>query len=190
VAKNRSCLRKTDLVLLQGGFGFMDCLLILTGILMGIYFRFWGYGGFIYFLNRIAVLKMMLIIIVIQVSYYYFNLYDAKTLKNRIRVGILLIGSLGASSIVLAVTYYLIPSLTMGRGIFAISLFLVLVFTFIWRVVYSYILKEWVPKERILIIGTGELAKKIKSEILENGQEGLEIVGFIDEDRDKIGRSI
>ena len=103
---------------------------------------------------------------------------------------ILLLGSLGTSSIILTVIYYLIPFLTMGRGIFSISMFLILIFTFSWRVAYSYILKEWVPKEKILIIGTGELAKKIKSEILENGFEGFEIVGFIDEDRDKIGRSV
>ncbi len=72
----------------------------------------------------------------------------------------------------------------------AISLDLILIFTFLWRIIYSYILKGWPTKERILIIGTGDLAKKIKSEILENGYDGFEIVGFIDENRDKIGRAI
>ena len=103
---------------------------------------------------------------------------------------ILLLGSLGTSSIILTVIYYLIPFFTVGRGVFSISMFLILIFTFSWRVAYSYILKEWAPKEKILIIGTGELAKKIKGEILENGFEGFEIVGFIDENRDKIGRSV
>jgi len=65
-----------------------------------------------------------------------------------------------------------------------------LFFTYLWRVFYSYVLKSWGPKEKILIIGTGELAKKIKSEILDNGYEGFEIVGFIDENRDKIGRRV
>jgi FlaA1/EpsC-like NDP-sugar epimerase len=105
-------------------------------------------------------------------------------------MGILLLGSLGASSILLVVIYYFFPSLAVGRGIFALSLFLILIFTFSWRVVYSYTSKAWVSKERILIIGTGELAKKIKGEILENGYEGFEIVGFIDENRDKIGRNV
>jgi len=105
-------------------------------------------------------------------------------------MGFLLLGSLGTSTIFLAVIYYLIPFLTVGRGIFAISLFLVLIFTYSWRVLYSYVIKSWGPKEKILIIGTGELAKKIKSEILDNGYEGFEIVGFIDENRDKIGRRI
>jgi FlaA1/EpsC-like NDP-sugar epimerase len=170
-------------------FGFMDSFLILTGILLGGYLRFWGGSGFSYSGDHL-VLRMMLIVSVIQVGFYYFDLYDAKTLRERKRMGILLLGSLVASSIFLTVIYYLIPFLTVGRGIFAISLLLILIFTFLWRVIYSYILKEWVSKERILIIGTGELAKKVKSEILENGYEGFEIVGFIDENRDKIGRSV
>jgi FlaA1/EpsC-like NDP-sugar epimerase len=65
-----------------------------------------------------------------------------------------------------------------------------LIFSYSWRVLYSFALKSWGSKEKILIIGTGELAKKIKSEILDNGYEGFEIVGFIDENRDKIGRRV
>ncbi len=36
-----------------------------------------------------------------------------------------------------------------------------------------------------MIIGTGELAKKIREEITENGYDGFEIVGFIDENQRK-----
>ena len=170
-------------------FGFMDSFLILTGIFLGSYLRFWGGSGF-YYSGDYLVFRMMLIVLVIQISFYCFDLYDAKTLRERKRMGILLLGSLGTSSIILTVIYYLIPFFTVGRGVFSISMFLILIFTFSWRVAYSYILKEWAPKEKILIIGTGELAKKIKGEILENGYEGFEIVGFIDENRDKIGRSV
>jgi len=50
--------------------------------------------------------------------------------------------------------------------------------------------KKVVFKERILIIGTGELAKSIQKEILENGQDSFEIVGFVDERRERVGESI
>jgi len=66
-------------------------------------------------------------------------------------------------------SYGLIPFLAVGRGIFAISLLLSVIFTFSWCVVYSYVLRSWAPKEKIFIIGTGEFAKKVKGEILENG---------------------
>jgi FlaA1/EpsC-like NDP-sugar epimerase len=170
-------------------FGFTDSFLILIGIILGYYFRFSGNNIFSNRGNSL-VIRMMLMVFVIQVGFYYFDLYDSKTFKENKKMGILLLGSIGASSILLAVIYYLIPSLTVGRGIFAISLFLILIFTFSWRLSYSYILKEWAPKEKILIIGTGELAKKIKGEILDNGYDGFEIVGFIDENRDEVGRSV
>jgi len=105
-------------------------------------------------------------------------------------MGILLAGALTSSFIVLTIIYYVIPSLTIGRGILGISLSLILILTFLWRVAYSYALRTWASKEKILIIGTGELAKQIKGEILDNGYDGFEIVGFIDEDRDKIGKKL
>ena len=170
-------------------FGLIDGLLILIGVVGGFYLRFLGHSDFIFRVNHF-VLKIMLIVVVNQVVFYYFDLYDSKTFRERKKMAILLLGSLGASSIFLAVIYYLIPFLTLGRGIFAISLFFILIFTFSWRVIYSFALKAWVPKEKILIIGTGELAKKVKSEILDNGYEDFEIVGFIDESGDKIGRRV
>jgi len=168
-------------------FGLMDSFLILMGILLGSYFRLRGDYGFIYNENYL-VLRMMLIVLVVQLGFYYFDLYDSKIIRERKKMGFLLLGSLGVSTICLAVIYYLIPFLTMGRGIFAISLFLILIFTYSWRLLY--LLKSLGPKEKILIIGTGELAKKIRGEILDNGYEGFEIVGFIDENRDKIGRRV
>jgi FlaA1/EpsC-like NDP-sugar epimerase len=86
--------------------------------------------------------------------------------------------------------YYVLPVLTIGRGIFAISLFVILLFSFLWRLLYALMFKALANKERILIVGTGELAKKIRGEILENGYDGFEIVGFIDENRDKIGSRV
>jgi FlaA1/EpsC-like NDP-sugar epimerase len=132
----------------------------------------------------------MVVVLVIQIAFYYFDLYDLRIFRERKKMGILLLESLGVSAIFLAVVYYFIPLLTIGRGIFAISLILVFVFTFLWRLLYAMALKAWVNKEKILIVGTGELAKKIRGEILENGYDGFEIVGFIDENRDKIGDKV
>jgi hypothetical protein len=39
-------------------------------------------------------------------------------------------------------------------------------------------------------VGTGDLAKKIGKEIFENGYSSYEIVGFIDENPNKIGKRI
>ena len=170
-------------------FGLVDSLLIVAGVLGGGYLGFQGQAN-LFFLFDHLVLKVVLIVLVIQIAFYYFDLYDMRIFRERKRMGLLLLESLGASAILLAVVYYFVPLLTVGRGIFAIGLTLVFILTFLWRLLYATIVKVLVNKERILIVGTGELAKKIRTEILENGDDGFEIVGFIDENRDNIGNRV
>jgi len=94
---------------------------------------------------------------------------------------ILLLESFGASSFLIMVMYYLIPALQIGRGVFALSLILIFISSFFLRLVYARLFKSKAFRERVLIIGTGRLAREIEEEITNNGYEGFEIVGFIDE---------
>ena len=167
----------------------MDSLLILGGVFLGGYLRFMQIPVSVY-QQELFVFKAMLVVLVVQVCFYYFELYDSKRFRRKLRMAMLLLGVLAVSAIILTILYYFVPLLALGRGLFAISLTLVGIFTFLWRVIYTHALKHFVLKERILIIGTGDLAKKIKSEILDNGYEGFEIVGFIDEKRGNIGKGV
>ena len=170
-------------------FALVDCLLVFGACLIANYM---GLGG-----GKInppgadhIVLKIMLIVCVIQLAFYYFDLYDANTCRGRKRMLILMLEAIVASSVVLGVVYYLVPFLGIAREVFAVSLILTLVFAFLWRLTFIAWSKTKALKERVLIIGTGSLAKKIKKEISENGYEGFEIVGFVDENRESIGESI
>ena len=167
----------------------VDAFLILLSILMAAYLRFWGSGHYVIEVEHL-IWKMFLIVLVIELAFYYFDLYDSRLYREKKATGILVLESLGASSIFLAVIYYLVPLLTIGRGIFAISLVLIFMFTFSWRLLFNWASKARTFKERVLIVGTGELAKRIRRELLENGHDGFEIVGFIDESRDKIGKRV
>jgi len=170
-------------------FGLIDGLLIVAGVLGGACLRFWKDLSTILLFDHL-VLKVMVVLLVIQIAFYYFDLYDLKIFRERKKMGILLLESLGVSAFLLAIVYYFVPLLTLGRGIFGIALTLVFLFTFFWRLLYAMMHRALVNKEKILIVGTGELAKNIRGEILENGYDGFEIVGFIDEDRDKIGSRV
>ena len=170
-------------------FALVDGFLILMGVLAGTSLRFWSlnWASFnVEYLN----FKVIFIVLVVQLAFYCFDLYEFRCLRERKKMVILLLESLGASSIVLAVLYYLFPFLVLGRGIFAISIVFVLCFTVLWRLCFAHFSKAKLFKERVLIIGTGDLAKKIKEEITENGYDGFEIVGFIDESGEKIHRGI
>jgi FlaA1/EpsC-like NDP-sugar epimerase len=170
-------------------FAFTDGLLIMSGIVIGNFIRFGGKGREIIY-NDYLVVKIITIVTVIQVVFYYFDLYEFKSLRNKTKMAILLLEALGIASIILAVFYYFFPDLSIWRGMLVLSLTGIFILTFAWRILYPWLVSNRIFKERILIIGTGQLAAKIENEINENGQGTFEIVGFVDEDRERIGEKI
>ena len=162
-----------------GILAFVDGLLIFFAFFMGIVLRFWGENNSIIPVEY-PIWKIATFIPVIQITFYYFGLYELKIFSSRMRMSILLGGGLGFSFLVLAILYYSIPSLAIGRGVITISVLLIFLFAFLSRLVFTNIWRKLV-RERILIVGTGELAKRIATEIYENGQDTFEIVGFVAE---------
>jgi len=136
------------------------------------------------------VFKIMLIVCVIQLAFYYFDLYELNTCRERKKMLILMAEAIVASTVVLGVVYYLIPFLGINRESLAGSLLLAFVFAFLWRLAFIAWSQTKAMKERVLIIGTGSLAMKIKKEISEHGYEGFEIVGFVNENRENIGERV
>jgi FlaA1/EpsC-like NDP-sugar epimerase len=170
-------------------FAAVDSLLIVIAVILGTYIRLWKDNIDITEIANFE-LKFMAIVFIIQLVFYYVDLHEVRNFKEKKKLMILLIGCLGASSVILSVLYYFMPFLTIGRGIFIISLILIFVFAFHWRLLYAWLSRKKAFKERILIIGTGDLAKMIRKEVLENGNDGFEIIGFIEESRENVGNRV
>ena len=168
-------------------FAFVDGLLILSSILLGGVLRFGGGKGMVYQTDYLL-WKIMLIVLVIQTVMYYFDLYEFRTFRGKTKMGILMLEALGVSAIILAVIYYFAPVLAIGRGFFTISLFIIFLMNIAWRLIYPWMVNKSIFKEKILIVGTGDLARKIQKEIMQNGQDGYEIVGIIAEGGERIGK--
>ena len=95
----------------------------------------------------------MLIATVLQISLHYGDLYDLRTVRDRRDLVIRLLQALGATSVVLAVLYYWMPGLIIGRGVFVVASVLIVLVIVGWRVAFDY-LSLWVgPAERLLIVG-------------------------------------
>ena len=155
----------------------VDCVFIVGGVFMGGVFRFWDEIDFITWTDYSA-WKVIVFILVIQISFYYFDLYQPGILRSGMRTAVRLMEAVGISFSLLAVIYYSIPSVSLGRGILIISLIYILFFSFLWRFAYARTGRSFI-RERILIIGNGELAARIAKEIYEHGQDACEIIGFV-----------
>ena len=170
-------------------FAFVDAALVLTAVLMTGFIHPKGWS-LIYDSDFYPVVKIMLIVVVVELTLYYLDLMDLKLLRQRIRTGVQLLKALGVYSVILAVIYYVFPVVSIGHRALFISLGLIFWVTFTWRLMYPWIASNALFKERVLIVGTGDLARQIYKDIGENGLDAYEIVGFVDENGKRIGEKI
>jgi sugar transferase (PEP-CTERM system associated) len=170
-------------------FFFLESIFIGGMVILGTYLRFLGDPTGFYHYDYLIV-KALLIVTCVQLSLYYFDLYDLKAFRSNIELGIRLLQSLGVSSILLAFLYYLFPFLIIGRGIFFISLGFMGVVIVSWRITYNHILKTRQLDQRIMIIGSGPLAKSIAKEIVERADTGFKVIGFITDNPETVGEKL
>ncbi|WP_231716969.1 TIGR03013 family XrtA/PEP-CTERM system glycosyltransferase [Desulfosarcina ovata] len=132
--------------------------------------------------DRTLVLKTLLIAFVCQMCLYYNDLYDMKVTDSYQELIIRLMQALGASAILLAVVYFIFPVCIIGRGIFIVSICFVVAFIVIWRIAYTHILNNGIFDKKIILLGSGELARNIHREINENKDCGYQVAAVVKDD--------
>jgi sugar transferase (PEP-CTERM system associated) len=134
------------------------------------------------------VARAFVVAAVIQLCLYYGDLYDARNFSDRRDLLIGLVQSLGAASVMLAILYYVLPHLIIGRGVFALATMLIIALVAGWRIAFDWLSLRGGPTERLLIVGTGPAAVVLARELFERRTElGVELVGFVDNDPAKVG---
>lgn len=137
------------------------------------------------------VIRSVVVAAVLQVCLHYADLYDMRTLSDRRDLLIGLLRSLGAASVILAILYYWIPDLVLGRGVFALATVFIIALVAGWRIAFEWLSLRGQPTERLLIVGTGVAAVSLARELFERRSElGVELVGFVDSDPAKVGTAL
>lgn len=162
-------------------FFFIEGVIIFASVVFAAFLRF---GGDIIQLvtYELIIPKVLLVTVVCQICLYYNELYDFKVTSSNLEMGIRLLQAIGSSYIILAIIYFLFPSIILGRGIFLINLFLVIGLIVSWRLVYNSLLKVKKFTQKVLIVGTGDLARTLSAEVSGKKDSGFQVAGFIDND--------
>lgn len=135
--------------------------------------------------------RAVVVAAVLQVCLHYCDLYDLRTLTDRKDLLTGLVRALGATSLILAILYYALPQLVIGRGVFALAMVLIITLVAGWRVVFEWLSVWGRPAERLLIVGTGAAAVTLARELFQRRSElGVELVGFVDSDTARVGMSL
>jgi FlaA1/EpsC-like NDP-sugar epimerase len=132
----------------------------------------------------------MLVVAVVEMTQFYLDLIDLKFIRGRIQMSLQLCKALGVYALILVVIYFMFPVIAMSHKTLFTSLGLIFLMTFFWRLLYPWIASNGLFKERVLIVGTGNLARQIYKEMGEHGLDAYEIVGFVDENGKRIGEKI
>ncbi len=157
-----------------------ETVLITLSLLCAIRLRFWNdpVQFEVYTSWPDFAVQAGLIVAICQLCFYYNDLYDLTAVRRRSEQLVRLEQSLGAACLLLGLIYFLVPSLLIGRGVFIISMLLLTIFIMFTRVVLDGAWYMAAPAQNILILGTGDLAADLASELGKRHDLNLRLVGF------------
>jgi sugar transferase (PEP-CTERM system associated) len=167
----------------------VEHVVIVLAVFIAVLLRF---GAAEVFGAGLAILwRASLIAAVLQICLHYSDLYELRSLVDRRDLFIRLLRALGVASVILAVLYYWLPTLIIGRGVFVIASVFVVALVVGWRLAFEWLSLRIAPAERLLIVGTNSAAVDLARELFERRQElGVELVGFVDSDPKLVGLSL
>ncbi len=165
----------------------LESLLILGAIALAAWLRV-GADWWLVLAVEGGFEKALFVAFVCQTCLYFGDLYNPRIVNDRRELFVRVIQSLGATSFLLAASYFWFPQLIIGRGVFLYAAFLVILTVIGWRLAFEWLSTQVGPSERLLLVGTSAGAIDLARELHEMRQQlGVEIVGFVDSDASKVG---
>jgi exopolysaccharide biosynthesis polyprenyl glycosylphosphotransferase len=166
----------------------LDVIFINLAIVLAFLVRFKGH---LPYFNFRAYSNLAIFITLIQLSYlYFYELYEAERSEGFSAVfsSVVKAVSMGTISIV-ALTFF-VGFLSFPRLVFLISWLLMIVLLISWRLLTAEVLKINWPKQRILVVGTGNLANQVIAELKARSDWGYEVIGAIGRQGSQVGKRV
>ena len=167
-----------------------EAAVVFGAIVVAVYLRLGVEDAHDELMLRQGFLKAALATVFCLAAFYLFDLYDFIVMHDRRELVLRLIQALGLGWIALALAFYAFPQLMLGRGISLIALPLALGLMVTWRVSIHWLLGHPDFGEKILIVGSGNLAVEVAREMLERPDAGYRIAGFVGTDPELLGKSL
>lgn len=175
---------RTSLLLLA------EAAVVFGAIIGAVYLRLGAEDSRVELMLRQGFLKAGLATIFCLAAFYLFDLYDFIVMHDRRELFLRLVQALGLAWVALALAFYAFPQIVLGRGISLIALPLALGLMVGWRVSIHWLLGHPNFGEKILIVGSGNLAVEVAREMLGRPDAGYRIAGFVGTDPELLGKSL
>src|SRR5260370_1034164 len=126
-----------------------EAMLLFGGLIVGVYVRRGAVDAEEPLLQRNGFYKAALATVFCLASFYLFDLYDLVVIHDRRELVLRLMQALGLAWVALALMFYAVPQVMIGRGVSFISLPLALLLMVAWRPAIHWVLGHPDLGERI-----------------------------------------
>jgi sugar transferase (PEP-CTERM system associated) len=168
----------------------VEAMLLFSCLVIAVYARLGAVDAEDALIQRHGFYKAALATIFCLTSFYIFDLYDFVVMHDRRELVLRMLQALGLAWIALALLFYVVPQVMIGRGVSLISLPVALLLMVVWRLSIHWILGHPEIGERILIVGSGPFAVEVARATLNRPDAGYRVVGFVDNDPRLLGKSL
>jgi len=130
------------------------------------------------------------LVVTLLLALYYSELYGSRAPKSVTTLALRIIKAFAAGGVFLALLYYAIPELAIGRSILLLHPPFAFGGLLVWRISFYWAIQRDTFVENVLILGTGSAAVSLAREVLQHRNEGYRVVGFLGKDPEEVGKSL
>jgi sugar transferase (PEP-CTERM system associated) len=159
----------------------IESAVIVLSLIAAARLRFWDdpVEFMLYTGGQSFLLQALTVLVVLEVCFYYNDLYDLASVRIRSEQLVRLVQAVGAGCILLGLLYYLVPGLLVGRGVLFIAVALAAGGVGLTRVGLDRVWRLTAQEKKILILGDGELAAAVAREIERRSDLNFRLTGFV-----------
>ncbi len=132
------------------------------------------------------VLTSLMFGIVMPVTMMAMGLYQSRFRGGVIGVFLRSISGFIAGGVILAIIYYIVPALYLGRGVFGIAVLIAFFMVGTIRPLFFYYVDSDLMKIKVLVYGSGEAAASIRKRLRRRvDRRGFSIIGYVKSNTDR-----
>jgi sugar transferase (PEP-CTERM system associated) len=163
----------TEFVLL----GIIESALLVMSLYIGIELRFEGPN----WQERLGPFLPRAVVFcgVLQLSLIAFGIYQRQPIRSINILAVRIGGGMLAGTIVLTLIYYLSPTMFMGRGVLALSIFVSFIAIMASRLVFMRIARSHDMRLRVLVLGAGKSANLVREAQSRGDIDDVNIIAYM-----------
>jgi sugar transferase (PEP-CTERM system associated) len=120
---------------------------------------------------------------------YYYDLYDSFIFSNPREVVTRIVQVLGATCVIMAVVYWVLPAVRLQAGLFTLGIALVGILLAVWRELFMVLNRSPRLASRAIILGAGPLATALVPEMENRPEWGVRLLGYVGAEDPALGQN-